>query len=384
MPGKDLYSILGVSRSASVDEIKKVYRKLARKYHPDVNPGNKQAEERFKEISAAFEVLSDPEKKGLYDEFGEDGLRPGFKPEEARAYKQWQERARSTGGFNGQQAAFEDIFGPSGFDFGDIFGSFGGHSSFSGGQNRRPQRGSDVRASMTVDLRDVVLGAEREITFDRPTACQSCNGTGTRGGTQPEPCQQCGGAGVQQTQRGPMISQTTCRACRGTGQRPGPACQTCGGAGETTKQVKLKVKVPPGIEDGHAMRLGGQGLPGPGGGKAGDLLIDISIRPHPITKRDGHDLYLTVPVTLKEVMLGGRIEVPTFQGKITLTIPPGSQNGHKLRVKGRGVGGKKKGDLYVVLDVRLPTSKRDQDGAKAAIDKLESMYEQNVRSSLVV
>ncbi|OGQ82070.1 MAG: hypothetical protein A2289_07605 [Deltaproteobacteria bacterium RIFOXYA12_FULL_58_15] len=346
MPGKDLYSILGVSRSASVDEIKKVYRKLARKYHPDVNPGNKQAEERFKEVSAAFEVLGDPEKKKLYEEFGDDGLRSGFKPEEARAYRQWQEQARSTGEFKRQEAAFEDIFGAAGFNSGDIFGSFGDEPPFSGRQTRRRERGFDVQASMTVELRDVVLGSEREITFDRPTACQSCNGMG--------------------------------------GQRPGPACQTCGGAGETTKQVKLKVKVQPGIDDGQTMRLVGQGLPGPGGGKPGDLLIDIAVRSHPSIKRDGSDLYLTVPVTLKEAMFGAPIEVPTFQGKITLTIPPGSQSGHKLRVKGRGVGGKKKGDLYVVLDVRLPTSKRDRDGTKAAIDKLESMYEQNVRASLGV
>ncbi len=343
MAQSDYYAVLGVPRGAGVDEIKKAYRKLARKHHPDVNAGNKRSEERFKEISAAFDVLSDPEKKKLYDEFGDEGLRPGFNAEQARAFKQWH-HAGGRGGFGGGAGAgagadgFADLFG-GGFDLSDLFG---GASPFGGAA--RSRRGQDARAALTIELRDAVLGAERELTFERTVPCDECQGSGQRG--------------------------------RGR-------CSRCGGAGQQGKTVRLNVKIPAGIADGHTMRLAGQGMPGGAGAAPGDLLLDITVAPHPFLERRGQDLYLTLPVTLREAMLGARVEVPTFQGKINLTLPAGSQNGEKLRVRGRGVGGKEGGgDLYVVLDVRLPTTGADRPSVRSAVAELDQLYTDDVRAGL--
>ena len=299
-------------------------------------------------MSAAFEALSDADKRKLYDEFGEDGLRAGFNPDEARAYTQWQKRAQSAGGFNRQRVSAEDIFGASGFDFGDIFGGYTQGGSFGGNWSHAPRRGSDVRASMTVDLKDVVLGTKKEINFDRPATCQPCQGTGMQNGSQ------------------------------------GQACSNCGGYGQTNKSVRLTVTVPQGIESGHVMRLAGQGTAGSENGTPGDLLIDITVRPHPLIERKGRDLYLALPVTLKEALMGARVSVPTFQGEISLTIPTRSQNGQKLRVKGRGIAGRPKGDLYVVLDVRLPTRLGKDDELRPMLEALDGMYDTNVRASLAI
>jgi curved DNA-binding protein len=300
---EDPYAILGVSRSASADEIKTAYRRWARELHPDVNPGDAGAEERFKAISAAFEILGDSERKRLYDEFGDIGLRAGFDPEQARAFNRWQGRPGSGFGFGGR--------GFSGVTIEELFGAdpFGGRTS----PNRR---GGDIRAAVAVELRDAVLGAEREITFERPD----------------------------------------------------------GG------EKRLKVKIPAGIEDRGTLRLTGQGMAGPAG--PGDLLLEISVRPHPHLRRQGRDLYLDVPVTVKEAMLGGVIDIPTFQGEIRLTVPPGSQSGNTLRVRGRGVSGATPGDLLVVLFVQVPDAARGQALAERAAADLDQLYPSDVRASL--
>lgn len=270
---KDLYAVLGVKRDASDEEIKKTYRKLARKYHPDVNPGNKEAEDRFKEISAAFEVLSEPEKRKLYDEFGADGLRTGFDPEQARAYQDWQKRAQATSSHNRAQFDPRDVY--SEFDLGDILGGFG--YADAGTAAPRKRRGQDIHSEMTIPLRDAVLGTEREIALEKPTVCETCKGEGVQPGGKPETCDQCHGTGRMDIAQGPMAIRAPCMACKGTGTKMGPACKSCKGVGTIPKTIRLKVKVPAGIDDGQTIRLSGQGMPGYAGGPAGDLLIVIQI-----------------------------------------------------------------------------------------------------------
>jgi molecular chaperone DnaJ len=369
MSDRDLYKILGVARKASAAEIKKVYRRLARKFHPDVNPGNKAAEDRFKEVSAAFEILSDTKKRELYDEFGEDGLRTGFDPEQTRAYQQWQQRSRATSAGSGGD------FG--GFDLDDLFGGRTSGRPFDGAR-----RGGDVRASMSIEFRDAVLGCERQLAFDRPTTCGSCQGIGTKAGSAPDTCKTCGGTGQMNIARGPLDIRATCQACAGSGKTPGPACDACRGEGFTEKEVKLAVKVPAGIGDGQAVRLGGQGMPGRHGGTAGDLYIDISVRPHPLLKRLGRDLELGVPITIQEALMGAKIDVPTLTGTIKLTVPKASQNGQRLRIKGFGVGGSSPGDLYVVLRVRMPDPSVNSEIAETAAKELQKLYLDDVRASL--
>jgi len=324
MATQDLYQILGVGRGASQAEIKKSYRKLAHQYHPDVNPGDARAEERFKQISAAFDVLSDPQKRALYDEFGEDAIKIGFDPEKARAYRQWRDQAQRSGGpFAGFD--FGDAPGGpgGGFDFGDMFADFfGGRRGRGGGRGFGGfgQRGGDVESEMALDLRDAVLGGEHELTLNKA------------GGTS-----------------------------------------------------RLKVRIPVGVEDGQKIRLAGQGLPGSGGAPSGDLYLRVRVRPHPVLRREGRDLPLELPITVAEAMLGARIEVPTFTGQVKLTLPPGSQGGQSLRLRGKGVpahGGEAAGDLYVHLSVQVPTLDGRRDEAERAAAALEGLYVGDVRAGL--
>jgi molecular chaperone DnaJ len=368
MSPKDLYAVLGVKRNAEPQEIKKAYRKIARETHPDVKPGDAVAEQRFKEATAAFEVLSDPEKRKLYDEFGEDALRLGFDPEKARAYRSWQARpGAGRGGFEGFEG-FEGFQGGAGgfgfrpgsegagfgFDLGEILGDlFGGgrrgresrRSPFRGATPKR--KGGDAEASMTVPLREAVLGAEREIAVDKPRACNACDGTG-------------------------RVDGAPCGGCGGTGMRPGRA--------------RLKVKIPPGIGDGQKIRLAGQGLPGAGGGPPGDLYVKVAVHPHRFVRREGHDLFMELPITLGEATFGATVEAPTFQGTVKVKVPPGSQSGRKLRLKGRGVPRRKDGagDLYLVLAVRVPTVPEDDAEARQAVETLEGRYDGDPRASLLV
>ena len=310
---RNLYEILGVDKGASPEEIKAAYRRLARKHHPDLNAGDKAAEERFKEASAAFDVLSDKEQRARYDQFGQDGLRSGFDPEQARAWRQWQARASGQGGNQ-----FE-------FDLGDLFGDLlsgggGGRGPFSG-FSRRPARGEDVEAQLSLPLLETVRGVERELTLDLP-------------------------------ERG---------------------------------RVRLTVKVPPGVDEGNKVRLAGQGLPGRHGGPPGDLLLSVRVEPHPRLRREGSDLHLTVPVTVAEAMLGARIEVPTPFGPVKLKVPPGSQGGTRLRLKGRGVrgrNGRPAGHLYVTLEIHVPDAQTDPERARSAAEALEELYAADVRAGL--
>jgi molecular chaperone DnaJ len=376
MPPEDLYKVLGVKRDASSDAIRKAYRKLARKYHPDVNPGDKEAEDRFKEISAAFEVLSDEKRRKSYDEFGEESLRGGFDPEKARAYRQWKDSRQSTGfPFEEEQAGFdvEDLFSRFGGGFDAGFGAGAGAAA------RGPARGRDIHAVAELDLADAIRGAEVSVAV--PATCSECGGRGTRAGAEPKTCAQCGGRGQAQVARGPLRMVSTCPACGGAGVAA-PACSRCGGRGTTGERRKLRVRIPPGADNGSTVRLSGKGEPGPGGGPAGDLVIETRVRPHKWVRRDKLDLILQLPVTVHEAYAGAEVEVPTFEGtRLKVTIPSGSQPGTRLRIPGKGVRrGKKRGNLYIELDVRLP-DQADEELA-AALEKARGAYSRPVREEV--
>jgi molecular chaperone DnaJ len=395
---KDYYSILGVSRSASDDEIKKAYKKLARKYHPDLNKDS-SAEDKFKEVNAAFEILGNPEKRKMYDEFGEDAEHMGFDPEKARQYRAWSQNfgrgGGAGGGFGGAAGAgggFQDVGGFGGFGgfggLGDIFGDvFGGGGGAGPGQKRgrrspRPQRGADVTSAITVDLLDALRGTEIEFRGNLPSACNTCGGSGRSPTAQRSACRQCGGSGNLQVGGNMRIS---CPACGGSGQEQHLACETCGGRGAVYQPSRIKVKIPKGVPDGGKIRLGGKGEPGIHGGPAGDLILTVNVRPHPKLRREGSDLYLTVPITVPEAVEGGPVEVPTLDGSVRLTVPPGSQSGQRLRLKGKGAPqprGQGRGDLYVELSVRVPES--IDPSAKEAVEKLAPLYEKDVRADLTL
>jgi molecular chaperone DnaJ len=378
MSTNDYFEELGVKRDAGVDEIKKAYRKLARKYHPDLNPGSKEAEERFKQISAAYEVLSDSKKRKLYDEFGDDGLRSNFDPEQTRAYQQWQQQARATSSRGGSVSDFGDLFGGSGrgINLEDLFGGV------QAPRRRGPPRlGADIQSEITVSLPEAIQGAQREIAFSRHGLCTSCQGTGERAGAAQASCRKCGGAGRVNVARGPLNLQTSCPECGGLGRDRGPDCDSCAGTGQVEQTARLKVKVPVGVEDGQTIRLTGQGIAGQE--QAGDLYLTVRVSPHPLLRREGRDLHLEVPVTVSEALLGAQIEVPTLTGTVKVTVPPGSPNSAKLRLKGKGVRhAKTPGDLYLTLTVQLPDPSSDIETAKQAAGQLESLYRGDVRASL--
>ena len=298
MAERDLYDVLGISRSATPEELKKTYRRLAKKYHPDVNPGNKQAEEKFKEVTAAFDVLSDPKRRKLYDEFGPDALRTGFDEKKADAYRQWRRQGASRGG-------------PSPFDFGSLFGDL-----FGAGRGQRgdiPSAGASVEAEVEVDLRDAVLGGERDIRLEGRT---------------------------------------------------------------------LRVKIPPGVADGSQIRLAGQGVPGGHGGPPGDLFLKVKLREHPLVRREGKDLFIDLPVTVPEAVNGAEVILPTFEGPVRLRVPPGSQSGTRLRLRGKGLPDLKgggRGDLHAVVQVVLPEG---SERLRQAVEPLGGLYKGDPRAGL--
>ena len=383
---KDPYATLGVARNASAEEIKKAYRKLAKKLHPDVNPGDKKSEERFKDVSAAFEVLGDPKKRSLYDEFGEVALRPGFDEEKAQQFRAYQRAAGGAGRGGGFEGFAGGGFDPA--DLGDLGSMFGDlfTQRRQGAARRRasePASGDDVEASIEVDLRDAVLGADREITLQRPARCPECKGTGAKPGSKPRKCPQCGGSGEVKVAGGLM--RATCPRCQGSGEIQEP-CPRCGGEGTVVESARLRVKIPPGVETGSRVRLAGQGSPGERGGENGDLYLRITVRPHPTVRVDGRDLSLDLPITVAEAMQGAEVTAPTFEGSVKLKIPPGSQSGRRLRLRGRGLPalragatGAPRGDLYVVLQVVLPP---DSAPARAAAAELQKLYPPDVRQDV--
>lgn len=372
MAARDLYKILGVERGASHDDIRKAYRKLARKHHPDINPGNKEAENRFKEISAAYEVLGDSAKRKLYDEFGEAGLAPGFDPEKARGYQQWQEQSASTGG-------------PSDFDIGDLgdlFGDLGGvFGRADRGQQAGPHRGADMEANLDIDFLDAVRGYQTTLTLRRPVACDTCSGSGTKPGSSPVTCPECGGTGSKALAQGPIQFRQTCPRCGGTGRLPGDPCPSCGGSGRVMRSDTVKVNIPPGAETGKRIRVPGKGEAGIRGGPPGDLYLVPRVRPHPILTRSGKDLTMDLPLTVGEALRGATLEVPTPVGAVKVKIPAGSQSGQRLRVRGKGVqahGKTPAGDFYLRLMVRVP-----KDGVAPEIaDRIDQAYAEDVRKDL--
>jgi molecular chaperone DnaJ len=366
---QDLYAALGVSKTATADEIKKAYRKLARKHHPDVNPGNKQAEEKFKEISFANDVLSDPEKRKTYDEFGVESLQSGFDADRARQYREWQSRPASepSGGF-GKYSSFDDVFS----DLGDLFGGRGGQ--------RGPARGQDVEYSIDLDLLDAIRGATQTIEIRRPVACPQCGGSGGEGGSV---CPDCEGRGQIRVGSGPLPFGRTCPRCSGSGRAYARPCPRCGTSGQIDEVDRLNVKIPPGVDEGSKIRLAGKGQPGRNGAAAGDLYIQVHLKPHPLLERKGHDLYLDVPVTVGEATLGASVTVPTPDGEVSLKIPAGSQSGQRMRLRGRGVKDPKtktSGDLYARLLVHVPTV--NGDGTRKVVEELEQLYSESPRKGL--
>ena len=375
MTEKDLYAVLGVSRTASSDEIKKAYRKLARAHHPDVNPGNRAAEERFKAISEAHDVLGDADKRKLYDEFGMAGVQAGFDPAQARAYRdqaaEWQRRGGGSDGGAGSAphgfggySSFEDIFG-------DIF------SGAQGGSSAR--EGADAESEITIDLLDAIRGLSTDLTIQRQDACPDCAGSGADAGSSTV-CPECHGSGSVRMGKGPVAFTRTCPRCGGAGRISTKPCAGCGGSGRRVTSERLHVKIPAGVDTGSRVRVAGKGGPGAGGAAAGDLYIRVTVRPHPLLERRGEDLHMDLPVTVGEAMLGAAIEVPTADGPVRVKVPPRSQAGRQLRVKGRGVPrlrGGERGDLYLRLVIHVP--EREGDAAAEAARALDATYERSPR-----
>jgi molecular chaperone DnaJ len=350
MADLDYYQVLGVQRSAAHDDIRKAYRKLARKYHPDINPGNKDAENKFKDLSVAYDVLSDEKKRKLYDEFGEAGLAAGFDADKARSYQQWRQQSERAGG------AYDFNMD----DLGDLFGGLGGMFRQGAGAQSGPTHGQDIESSMEIDFLDAVRGFQTSITLRRPVSCEVCQGTGAKSGTKPKTCPECHGSGSKSVAQGPMQFRQTCPRCQGSGHLPGDPCAACDGAGRVLRPDTIRVNIPPGADSGKRIRLRGKGEAGVRGGPAGDLYITPRIRPHPILTRSGRDLTMELPVTVGEAVRGANVDVPTPDGTIKVKVPAGAQSGQRLRIKGKGVaahGQTPAGDLYLRLMVRVPTEK---------------------------
>jgi molecular chaperone DnaJ len=333
MSKRDYYEVLGVKRDASEQEIKKAYRRVAMKYHPDRNPDDKTAEEKFKEASEAYEVLSDAKKRGAYDQYGHDAVSGNA----------------GAGGFGGG-ANFSDIFGDV---FGDIFGGGGA------GRSRGPARGSDLRYNLDVDLEQAVKGTETKIRIPTLVICEPCNGSGAKKGSTPVTCTTCGGVGQVRMQQGFFSVQQTCPNCRGKGKMISDPCSSCHGQGRVEETKTLSVKVPPGVDTGDRIRLGGEGEAGPDGGPPGDLFVQINVREHKIFERDGKHLYCEVPISFVDAALGGELEVPTLDGRVKLKIPEETQTGKLFRLRGKGVTpvrGGATGDLLCRVVVETPVN----------------------------
>ncbi len=335
---RDYYEVLGLSKGATDDEIKKAYRRLAKQYHPDMNPGDKVAENKFKEVNEAYDVLGDPDKKAKYDQYGHAAFDP-------------------SSGFGG--GGFGGGFGFDGFDISDIFSNI-----FGGGSSRRqngPVRGEDIRYRLTLSFEEAVFGCKKEISYQRVQKCPECSGSGAAKGTSAKTCPDCQGRGqVKVQQRAPfgvMQSTTTCSKCRGTGKIIETPCKNCRGSGFVKASKKLEVSIPAGIDDGQGVVLRGEGCDGRNGGSAGDLVITVNVRPHAFFEREGSDIYCDIPVTYADMTLGAKITVPTIDGTETIDIPEGTQTGTTFTLKGKGVkivNTQKRGNMYVTAVIETP------------------------------
>lgn len=341
---RDYYEVLGLQKGASEEEIKKAYRKLAKQYHPDLHPGDKEAEAKFKEVNEAAQVLGDPEKRAKYDQFGH----AAFDPSQGFGGFDGASGFSGFGGFGG----FGDIFG----DLGDIFGFGGGSSQRSG-----PRRGESLRASVSISFEEAAFGCKKEISVSKVEQCPDCHGTGCAPGTTPEICPDCRGTGsVRTTQRTPfgmVQSQGPCPKCGGTGKLIHQPCPTCKGKANVRRNRKLNVNIPAGIDDGQTISMKGQGNAGRDGGPAGDLLVTVSVRPHESFERDGSSVLSAADISFAQAALGADIEVPTLDGKVKLTIPEGTQPGSVFRLRGKGIPylrGSGRGDQYVTVNIAVP------------------------------
>ena len=369
----DYYKILGVDKAASIDDIRKAYRKLARKHHPDINPGNKEAENKFKEISIAYDVLGDDKKRKLYDEFGEAGLAAGFDADKARSYQQWQQQSAAGAG-GGYEFNMDDLS--------ELFGGLGGVGRRGRSNGQAAVRGEDIESFMDIDFLDAVRGFQTSITLQRPVTCDTCNGSGTRPGSKPMQCPECGGSGSKSVAQGPLQFRQTCPRCMGSGKLPGDPCAVCRGSGRVLRPDTIRVNIPPGAEPSKRIRLRGKGEAGMRGGPPGDLYIIPRIRPHPLLTRSGKDLSMDLPITIGEAVRGATVEVPTPMGKLNVKIPAGAQSGQQLRLKGKGVpahGQSPAGDLYLRLMIRVP---KDNNISADVIDKLDRAYAEDVRKDV--
>lgn len=361
---RDYYEVLGVSRGASEDEIKKAYKKMARKYHPDLNPGDKTAEEKFKEVNEAYEVLSDADKKARYDQYGHAGVDPNF----------------GAGGFGG---GFDGSFDFG--DLGDIFGSFFG-GGFGGGRRTNPnapQRGESIRMSIAISFEEAAFGCEKAVTVERYETCDTCHGNGCAPGTSPEVCPDCHGTGTVQVRRqtpmGVFATSSPCPKCGGKGRIIHQPCKDCRGSGMVRKKKTIQASIPAGIDNGQIISIRGQGNAGKNGGPAGDLLITITVRPHELFRREGTSVLCEAPITFTQAVLGAELEIPTIDGKVKYTLPEGTQSGTTFRLKGKGIpsiNGRGRGDQYVTVYIETPKNLNKEQ--KEALKKFaETMGESN-------
>ncbi|MBQ8683729.1 MAG: molecular chaperone DnaJ [Clostridia bacterium] len=338
---RDFYEVLGVQKGASEDEIKKAYRKMAKQYHPDLHPGDAEAEARFKEVGEAYEVLSDPQKKARYDQYGHAGVDPNF--------------GAGAGGWGSADVDFGDI--------GDIFSSiFGG---FGGGTRRQnpnaPRRGTDAGATVILSFDEAAKGCKKDVPVTRITTCGDCNGSGAKAGTSPTTCPECGGVGQvtrqQRTPFGVMQTQSACPRCQGRGRIIETPCPSCGGQGRVRRTEQVGINIPAGIDDGQVINIPGRGNAGTNGGPAGDLQVQVSVRPHPLFERDGYNIWYELPITYAQACLGAEVDIPTLDGRMSYSIKEGTQPGDVLRVKGKGIpylNGRGTGDLLLKIVVEVP------------------------------
>lgn len=372
---RDYYEVLGVNKGASDDEIKKAYRQAAKKYHPDLHPGDKEAEEKFKEVNEAYEVLSDKEKKARYDQFGHAGVDPNY-------------GAGGAGSPFGQDIDFGDIFS-------SFFGGFGGRRS---ANPNAPRRGSDIETQLYISFEEAAKGCKKTVQYQAVSTCKDCNGTGAQKGTSPKTCSACGGRGQvtinQRTPFGVVQTSRPCDACRGRGKIVETPCRTCNGRGQVRRKKTVEVNIPAGINDDQVLNVAGHGNSGTNGGPAGDLHVYIGIRPHPIFERRGDDVWCDLPITFTQAALGATVTVPTLDGKASYDIHEGTQPGDVFKLKGKGIqhlGSKGRGDQYVKVVIEVPknlNSKqkqliRDFDSAvseknyqkrKGFMDKLKDIF----------
>ncbi|MFC1851329.1 molecular chaperone DnaJ [candidate division CSSED10-310 bacterium] len=376
---KNFYDILNVKKDATQKDIKNAYRKMARKWHPDVNPGNKQAERKFKEISIAYKVLVDSDKRKAYDEFGADSLRTGFDAEKARQYKQWgatsqqqwtEEPAEDFGKYNSYNDLFSDLFG---FQEG-----------WRGFEQAVPDKGRDIEYEMSLDLLSALRGLTTELSIQKFSTCSSCQGSGKDLSSDYSNCNACNGTGQLHVTQGQINFKRTCTQCGGQGKL-WKTCPNCGGSGKVPALEKIKVVIPEGVHEGSKVRVAGKGEPGSNGKPAGDLYLKIHVNEHPLLQRKGDDLYMEVPITVREAVAGGTIIVPTVDGPVKVKIPSGSQSGQILKLKGKGavnIKTKQPGSLMLKLVIKVP--KTDDKSILEAVEKIDRFYSEDVRKEITL